>query len=131
MSRFDRFKKDKTATEDFNAYYGGFVVSKNICAGKKTKYAFREKSSIPQLNGWTLYSELDDQAYVNDSGNFVILSAQSLFRLCPVLQAIYEAPYGTDVALQYEKDDLIGFYDLKADRETTIEEILAKGQGGK
>lgn len=107
-----------------NSAYGGFVVSKNILAGVPVRYAFREESSIPQLNGWNLYSAADDDAYVRDSKNFTILSAESLFKILPVMLELFDAPYGTDLCWLYEKGVHTGFYDLKGDRETTIEEIL-------
>ena len=118
----------KKTPEIDNSYYGGFIVSNNIMNGRPVKYSYREESSIPQLNGWTLYSDIDGDEYVNDSANFTILSAESLFKLCPVFRALYEAPYGTDICWLYEGKTLTGFYDLKADRETTIEEIVSGGR---
>ncbi|WP_141546335.1 immunity protein Imm33 domain-containing protein, partial [Bacillus toyonensis] len=47
--------------------YGGFIVSKNVVAGKPIRYTFREKSEVPQLIGWTIYSSEDNDEYVNDS----------------------------------------------------------------
>ncbi len=35
-----------------NSDFGGFIVSKNVVAGKPIRYTFREKSEVPQLNGW-------------------------------------------------------------------------------
>lgn len=107
-----------------NNDYGGFIVSKNIMNGEPIRYSYREESAIPQFNGWTLYSIKDDEEYVNNSDNFVVLSAGSIFEIAPVMLEIFDAPYGTDICWLYEKDVHIGFYDLKEDRETTIEEIL-------
>ncbi|WP_143318639.1 DUF2185 domain-containing protein [Clostridium sp. HBUAS56017] len=107
-----------------NSEYGGFVVSKNIVSGVPIRYSFREKSSIQQLNGWNLYSMNDDDEYVNNSNNFVILSAESISKVAPVVLEIFDAPYGTDLCWLYEEGVHIGFYDLAADRETTIDEIL-------
>lgn len=109
-----------------NSDFGGFVVSKNIMAGVPIRYSFREESSLPQLNGWTLYSMKDDDEYVNDSKNFVVVNAQSMFDIAPVMMEIFDAPYGTDLCWLYEKDVLIGFYDLENDKETTIDEIVGK-----
>ena len=109
-----------------NDDFGGFVVSKNIMAGLPVRYSFREESSISQLNGWNLYSAKDDDYYVNNSDNFVILSAESILKIAPVMLEVFNAPYGTDLCWIYEKGVHIGFYYLKADRETTIEEILGK-----
>lgn len=107
-----------------NDAYGGFVVSKNVINGIPLRYSFREESSIPQLNGWTLLSEKDDDDYVNDSDNFTILNAESMFKLAPALKEIYDAPYGTDLFWVYTEGVLTGFYDLVLDSETDIETIL-------
>ena len=53
-----------------NNDFGGFVVSNNILDGKAIRYSYREKSAIPQLNGWTLLSIEDDEAYLANSKNF-------------------------------------------------------------
>jgi len=104
--------------------YGGFIVSKNILAGVPIRYSFREKSSIPQLNGWNLLSEQDDDSYAKDADNFVILNANSVSELVPQMIEIFEAPYGTDLFWIYEKEVHIGYYDLKKEKEVTISEIL-------
>lgn len=41
--------------------FGGFIVSKNVYLGRPIRYPYREQSSIPELNGWTIYSCDDDQ----------------------------------------------------------------------
>lgn len=109
-----------------NNAYGGFVASKNIIAGIPVRYSFREKSKIPQLNGWTLYSAKDDDEYIRNSKNFVVLSAESLFKIAPVMSEIYDAPYGTDICWLYEQGVHVGFYDLKENKEITIEEIVGQ-----
>lgn len=103
--------------------YGGFIVSKNILSGVPIRYSFREKSSISQLNGWTLYSKNDNDEYVNNPKNFTILGS-SIFRIAPVMLEIFEAPYGTDLFWLYEQGVHIGFYDLKQKREVSIEELV-------
>lgn len=107
-----------------NNEYGGFIVSKNIIDGHPIRYSFREKSSIRQLNGWNLLSIIDDDAYVNDSSNFVVLNAESIYKISPVVLEIFDAPYGTDLCWLYEKGVLVGFYDLTQNKETDIDGIL-------
>lgn len=107
-----------------NDLYGGFLVSKNVLNGIPVRYSFREQSSIPQLNGWNLLSEQDDDEYVSNSENFLIISAQSVLDIAPSLLEIFDAPYGTDLFWLYEEGVHIGFYDLKAEKQVTIEEIL-------
>lgn len=115
------------AAADPNSAYGGFVVSKNVSAGKPVGYTFREESSIPQLNGWTLYSVEDDQDFVSNPANFEVLAASSIARLAPALLEFFDAPYGTDLCWVYEKGVHTGFWDLAGDKPTTIAEILGGG----
>ena len=109
-----------------NTAFGGFVVSENIIKGYPVRYSFREKSEIKELNGWTLYSSEDGDEFVSDSRNFKIMNAESICKFAPVMLEIFDAPYGTDLCWLYEEGVHTGFYDLKDDRETTIEEILKK-----
>lgn len=108
-----------------NDAYGGFMVSKNVLNGVPIRYSFREPSSIPQLNGWNLFSELDADEYVNNPDNFVIVNAETIYSLAPQMLEIFDAPYGTDLFWIYEENVHIGFYDLVADKITSIEQILA------
>ena len=108
-----------------NDLYGGFVVSKNIINGRPIRYSYREKSSIPQLNGWNILSDIDDDEYVSNSDNFAIINAQSVYAIAPQLLEIFDAPYGTDLFWIYEEGVHIGFYDLKTEHRVEIEEILS------
>lgn len=109
-----------------NEYYGGFIVSQNVINGVQIRYSYREKSSIPQLNGWNILSKIDDEDYISEPGNFSIISAEAMLKLAPVFLEIFDAPYGTDLFWKYEEDVHIGFYDLIGDCETNIERILNK-----
>ncbi|WP_399627892.1 DUF2185 domain-containing protein [Sporosarcina sp. SG10008] len=107
-----------------NSDYGGFIVSKNIISGLPIRYSFREKSPIPQLNGWNLYSTIDDDNYISNADNFIVLNAESIYRISPVILEVFDAHYGTDLCWLYEEGIHLGFYDLKGDRETSISDIL-------
>ncbi|HCM87836.1 MULTISPECIES: DUF2185 domain-containing protein [Enterococcus] len=107
-----------------NSDYGGFVVSKNVLDGKPIRYTFREESTIKQLNGWTAYSAYDDEEYVNNSTNFEIVEANTMFKIAPVMAEIFVAPYGTDLCWLYEKNIHTGFYDLTNEKEVSIEQIV-------
>ena len=110
-----------------NSRYGGFVVSKNILNGQRVRYSYRTESSIPQLNGWTLLSEIDDDAYVNNSSNFEIVNADTILKYAPQIMMIFEAPYGTDLFWVYgeETHTLIGFYDLNKRCSVSVHDIVA------
>ena len=109
-----------------NDLYGGFVVSKNIIDGIQIAYSYRSESSISVLNGWTLYSEKDDDEYVNNSDNFVIINAQHLMKIAPVMLEIFDAPYSTDLLWVYEQGVHVGFYDLINEEATDIDKIRQK-----
>ena len=117
------FKKEKTS----NSYYGGFIISKNITKnGVKAKWIFREQSSIKECNGWNLYSENDDQEYISNPDNFEIVSAETIMKYVPALLKVFNAPYGTDLTLKYEKDVVVGFVDTNNGNDLTIDQILNK-----
>ncbi|MCP1224318.1 DUF2185 domain-containing protein [Sebaldella sp. S0638] len=104
--------------------YGGFIVSKNILYGKPIKYSFREESSIQQLNGWNFYAIDEDEEYVSNPDNFIILSAKSMHNINPVILDIFSAPYGTDLCWLYENDIHVGFYDFNVEKEFSIIEMI-------
>ena len=107
-----------------NSLYGGFIVSKNVFDGVPIRYSYREESSIQELNGWTILSEKDDDEYVNDPNNFVIVTAETLFKIAPVMSELFAAPYGTDLFWKYENGVHVGFYDLREDQDVTIDKII-------
>lgn len=116
---------DKKKIKINNELYGGFIISKNITHnGHMPKYTYREKSSIKQLNGWTILSNIDDDQYANNPDNFEIVSATTIYQFMPMFFSIFDAPYGTDLCWLYKEDVHVGFYDLKKEKEITIDEIL-------
>ena len=118
------FKKEQKID---NNYYGGFIISKNITKnGVKAKWVFREQSSINNCNGWNIYSENDNQEYVSNPDNFEIVSAETISKFVPILLKIFDAPYGTDLTLIYEKDVVFTLIDTNSGNELTIEQILNK-----
>lgn len=126
MGLFDKFKsnrEDKTKIND--EAFGGFIVSKNVIAGRPVRYTYRKKSSIENLNGWTIYSCDDNDEYVNNPDNFVILGATSINNIAPIMLELFDAPYGTDLCWMYDKKGKhIGFYDLVKNEDVTLEKIL-------
>lgn len=132
MGLFNKFKPNNIAnnrkyrTQINDSDFGGFVVSKNVIAGIPIRYTYREKSSIENLNGWTIYSCDDNDEYVNNPDNFAILGATSINNITPIMLLLFDAPYGTDLCWMYDKKgNHIGFYDLVKNENTTLEKILA------
>ncbi|KAF2083070.1 immunity protein Imm33 domain-containing protein [Flavobacterium sharifuzzamanii] len=109
-----------------NDLYGGFIVSKNALKGIPILYSYRQKSSIKELNGWNILSEIDDENYVSESSNFLIVNAESIYKIAPVLFEIFDADYGTDLFWKYQENVHIGFYDLINECDTDIDQILKK-----
>jgi hypothetical protein len=114
-----------------NENYGGFIVSKNILYGKPIRYSFREESFIPQLNGWNFYAIDEDEEYISNGDNFIILSAKSMYDIDPIILELFHASYGTDLCWLYENDVHIGFYDLKLEKEFSIVEMLNRIKNNK
>lgn len=108
--------------------YGGFILSKNVLNGILVGYTFREEKNQKKLNGWTIYSINDNDEYVSNPDNFEIVSIDTIKKYCPKLLDIFDAPYGTDLCWLYKKkifkNEFIGFYDLKNNKNVTIDEIL-------
>lgn len=126
MGLFNRRKEAVTQPSIDDDLYGGFIISKNVLEkGRLIRYSYREEASIPELNGWKIYSDMDDDAYVSDPKNFSIVGATTMYGIASMMLEIFDAPYGTDLCWMYERDVLVGFYDLKRDRDTTIDEILS------
>lgn len=110
-----------------NNKFGGFMISKNVVDGKLIRYTYRKKSAIPQLNGWTIYSIEDDDEYVRNPNNFLILSAESIYKISPLLLDIFDAPYGTDLCWLYDDGGkFTEFYDLTKDKKISLKRFLRK-----
>lgn len=132
MGLFNKFKTNnindnrKYRTQINDSDFGGFMVSKNVIAGIPIRYTYRERSSIENLNGWTIYSCDDNDEYVNNPDNFDIMGATSINNIAPIMLLLFDAPYGTDLCWMYDKKGKhIGFYDLVKNENTTLEKILA------
>lgn len=107
--------------------YGGFLISKNITRnGKKIRFTYREQSNVKELNGWNIYSIIDDEEYIKDPNNFEIASATTIYKIAPIMLELFDAPYGTDLKWIYKENVHIGFFDLKNNKEISIDEILKK-----
>ncbi|MFV0380483.1 MAG: hypothetical protein ACK5KQ_06650 [Anaerorhabdus sp.] len=54
----------------------------------------------------------------------VIVNADTLMTICPMLLDYFNSEYGTDIALIYEQDVTVGLMDLKTGGDINIEGIL-------
>lgn len=108
-----------------NDKYGGFMITNSVLHKESLPmYTYREKSSKQQLNGWQIIGDSDTEEYVNNPVNWSIVNADTIMNICPMLLDYFDAEYGTDIALIYEQDVIVGLMDLKTGGDITIEEIL-------
>lgn len=106
--------------------YGGFIISLNIQRGYPILFTNRKESAFPHLNGWTICSEADDNAYLRDFDNFTVAGATYIHSIAPVMLELFNAPYGTDVGWLYENNKHVGFYDLTRNCKTDLDTILGR-----
>lgn len=125
MGLFNKKKAEKVDIDE-SKWFGGFILSKNVLNGILVRYSYKEENSIPELNEWTIYSFKDDDEYVSNPDNFEIVGIGTIIKICPMMIKIFDAPYGTDLCWQYTPNlkEFTGFYDLKNNKDVTIEEIL-------
>jgi hypothetical protein len=92
--------------------------------GIPIKYIYREESSINEFSGWSVLSEKDDDEYVRDYRNFVLVTAETLFGISSTMEQLYEAPCRTNLCWEYDKNSNIDFFDLAQQQYVTPEQIL-------
>jgi len=109
--------------------YGGFIVSRNVLEGLPIRYTYREKSNIPQCNGWTILSPQDDEEYIRNPQNFAIVSASTIAAHNPLVLELVDCPYGTDLMWVYNNGVHVGFYDLTLKCEVTLKELIQRKKG--
>ena len=88
--KFTKFIKDS----------GGCLVSRNIIDGRgHIKWVRRERSANPVDTGWRILSDIDTDDFLNEPGNLIVASFNSIANLEPALIGIYNLPVGIDLQL--------------------------------
>jgi hypothetical protein len=83
---------------------GVATVSNNILNGVgRLKWCVRDNPIGEDDTGWTFLSEIDDDEFCADSGNFSIIPYIKVFKIEPAVLWIFEMPIGTDIQLIIKK----------------------------
>ena len=79
---------------------GGSVATRRILDGESPlKWMLREPSANPVDNGWRFFSEADDDAYLNDPANSVVVDFNTVTGIEPAIIPIWNLPVGSDLQL--------------------------------
>ena len=82
---------------------GGCIVSKNILSGKGIlKWLLRKPSTNNVDNGWRLFSDIDDDEFVNNPSNLAVCDFNTVANIEPAILGIYLYPVGSDLQLIIE-----------------------------
>ena len=96
---------------------GGCVVSKNVLTGKgRVKWLLRESPVDEIDNGWRVFSDIDDDAYINNSDNLEVCDFNVIINIEPALFGIYLLSVGSDLQLLIQ-DGKISFLDNKTGKK--------------
>jgi hypothetical protein len=100
------------ATNEFIRDAGGCIVSKRILDGEyPLRWCYRDQSTNPVDNGWRFISAVDDEEYINNPDNNVVVDFNTVAAIEPAVIAIYDMPVGTDLELVHNADGSMQFID--------------------
>ena len=92
--------KRHTGTPQFIPKAGACILSKNVIEGKgRVRWMVREKSVIPQDNGWRIFSHIDDSAYLANRDNLQVVDFNQACLFEPALIGIWDLPVGSDLQI--------------------------------
>ena len=94
-------------TPQFIPKAGACLLSKNVIEGRgRVKWMVREKSKIPQDNGWLIFSDIDDSAYLSDPSNLQVVDFKQACMFEPALIGIWNFPVGSDLQIIDDGDGI-------------------------
>ena len=100
------------STPEFVRQSGGSLVSRNALDGKAPiRWAFREEQANPVDNGWRFLSAIDDDEFLSDSANLVVVSFDTVVGIEPAVLPLLNLPEGTDVTIERGEDGRITIID--------------------
>ena len=77
---------------------GACLVSKNVLSrAGRVRWMVRRASQAPADNGWRIFSHIDTQEYLADSGNLQVTDFNAVCALEPALIGIWDFPVGSDL----------------------------------
>lgn len=79
---------------------GACLATKNVMSGAgRVRWMVREESQAPSDNGWRIFSDIDDEAYLHDASNFVIVDFNEVCAIEPALIGIWDFEVGSDLQI--------------------------------
>lgn len=100
------------STPEFVPESGGSLLSRNALDGKAPiRWAFREEQANPVDNGWRFLSAIDDDEFLSDSANLVVVSFNTVVGIEPAVLPLLYLPEGTDATIERDADGRITIID--------------------
>lgn len=79
---------------------GACLATKNVMTGAgRVRWMVREESQDPVDNGWRIFSDIDDEAYLSDADNFQIVDFNEVCAIEPALIGIWDLEVGSDLQI--------------------------------
>jgi len=79
---------------------GACLVSRNIVEGRgRVRWMVRETSKDPVDNGWRIFSNIDDGAYLANPNNWQVVDFNQACMYEPALIGIWDLPVGSDLQI--------------------------------
>ena len=83
---------------------GGSMITRSVLDHQtRIRWVFREESINEVDNGWRVFGESDDEAYINQSQNHAIVDFNTLIDFLPALFNVYDMPVGSELMINYDE----------------------------
>lgn len=117
--------------DEYNNIYGGFIVSKKIMRGEALPFVIdRGIPHHPNFSGWMILAKEDYYQENVDLIDTEIVPASIVFKILPYFHAIYNAPYGVELAPMYATINdsrlVVGFKDLDTNKQLNIGDVAPR-----
>lgn len=117
--------------DEYNNIYGGFIVSKKIVSGEALPFVIdRGIPHHPNFSGWMILAKEDYYQENVDLIDTEIVPASIVFKILPYFHAIYNAPYGVELAPMYatinDSHLVVGFKDLDTNKQLNIGDVAPR-----
>ena len=82
---------------------GACVATRNVMEMRgRVRWLVRQQPQAPEDSGWRVFSEFDDDDYVNDPANSQVVDYNSVCAIEPAVIAVYPLPVGSDVEIRHD-----------------------------
>ena len=100
-----------------------FIITRPVQSGNPVRFCWRhEPDDDVGTNGWALFSGEENE---EDMKATILVGRPLAERLAPGIKEIVDAPVGTEIGFQYDKNgNHVGYFDMVTQKNMTVEEIL-------